>query len=727
MKEPLLPLAAEIDDQDDVRLVQNGRSKRARVALLLDAATTAVAPLSGAALAAAEFAAMIVAGMAGSYGTYALANASLGTIPNDAYVQVLADENHGAAPALYRKSDGALIHVMTGPDNRDRALHHGEQAIATIAGLQAALDARIGWDELADATTAESIGFQAAGSTPSSRNIAAKAREIVSVDDYYRPDLGDVDYAPAVNRAIMFLGSIDGGGDVYIPFGRREAASALVHLDKHHVNIAGPGWLMNATIRVGKTFAEINGVAGAMDLGGRIACNLMCTEPSDDRNAIEVQYTRNFSVSGRIVNYNNGVKAIAMADGQVFGQMVARLNISKTSFINCRSDIVCERNQAATDRPLQYADWTILDVLSLGSDTTPRTIRNLDLEGLDGLTCDNCYFFMPGRHVLYMGKRQNVRLRLSCNINLGDNQYFEAGAEAIEIWRCQRVTVTGGVIAGCGQVIRSSAIKIHGGDVVGAQYCQHTIGGITGDRSSRFVVEILDNSSYVVVNPFQFSNPGVMAGEYYYGTDPAPATIYGVYAGPSTSYISADATGFTRGAGALTPALLEGSNSSSEAIVGGVRMFALGVGANKFCHISSSDRNISWGATAPNGVETRLPASLYFRQDGGLGITAWLKENGYSNADWLALQLRRYGATDPAMSLGSLQTGIENFNTTYGRPRWYTGTGSDWYMPPRRVAVPASAVSAGQPGDYAVDATHRYDYIGDGSTHAWVRCVVTTW
>lgn len=43
-----------------------------------------------------------------------------------------------------------------------------------------------------------------------------------------------------------------------------------------------------------------------------------------------------------------------------------------------------------------------------------------------------------------------------------------------------------------------------------------------------------------------------------------------------------------------------------------------------------------------------------------------------------------------------------------------------------QVAVPATAISAGEPGNYAVNSTHFYIYTGDGSTHSWVRAAVAT-
>ncbi|MNC68798.1 hypothetical protein D3C75_1194340 [compost metagenome] len=44
-----------------------------------------------------------------------------------------------------------------------------------------------------------------------------------------------------------------------------------------------------------------------------------------------------------------------------------------------------------------------------------------------------------------------------------------------------------------------------------------------------------------------------------------------------------------------------------------------------------------------------------------------------------------------------------------------------------KVSVPASATAPGKRGDWAVSTTFRYDYTGDGTTHAWVRSAVATW
>jgi hypothetical protein len=56
-----------------------------------------------------------------------------------------------------------------------------------------------------------------------------------------------------------------------------------------------------------------------------------------------------------------------------------------------------------------------------------------------------------------------------------------------------------------------------------------------------------------------------------------------------------------------------------------------------------------------------------------------------------------------------------------------TGLQSELDGKAKLVAVPATATDVGAVGDYAVDASFAYYYIGDGTTHAWVRAAVASW
>ncbi|MFM0327345.1 hypothetical protein [Caballeronia glebae] len=95
-----------------------------------------------------------------------------------------------------------------------------DQLGTTIAGALATASDKAG-QSLSTPNGAALVGFIQAGTDAATRTMQDKAREVVSVDDYYRPELGDADYTQAFERAIAYLSSRAGGviecyGSVYI-------------------------------------------------------------------------------------------------------------------------------------------------------------------------------------------------------------------------------------------------------------------------------------------------------------------------------------------------------------------------------------------------------------------------------------------------------------------------------------------------------------------------------
>ncbi|MNY28956.1 hypothetical protein D3C86_1629680 [compost metagenome] len=92
-----------------------------------------------------------------------------------------------------------------------------------------------------------------------------------------------------------------------------------------------------------------------------------------------------------------------------------------------------------------------------------------------------------------------------------------------------------------------------------------------------------------------------------------------------------------------------------------------------------------------------------------------------------------YGTAAPAAAAQPAVGPVYSFNdrlinTGAGTMEWrYQGSGTGWVPLPQKVAAPATATSAGFPGQFAVTSTFRYDYIGDGVTHSWVRVAVAAW
>lgn len=491
----------------------------------------------------------------------------------------------------------------------------------------------------------------------------------ISMLDYFVS--GMADYAPAINAAIAAAGLLGKSCDVIVPSGDWPASSVTLVLDQERVNLVGPGTLLDATVHVGRTFAVVNADSTKMELRGKISCNFTCSSPSTTRTAIELQYVRDFSISSRITGYNVGVSAIAGNNSQVFGQMVSKIDIKGCRFVDCMRAILSVRN--TTGPTLQYADWNIIDNYFTPTSTAPRCLRNVELEGLDGLNWSDNYCFMPGSGSADMVKQQNLKLQRCTNISITGGQWFEPGAEAIWLDMCAFWSINGGDFQFVGQNTPSSVIKVTGGDTVGDKYCHGYIGGITGQCSTKYVVEILDNCSYITVAPLQFRYPA--ATTRYYGVGTIPATVYGIFAAPTTFYIWAMPLGITS-PNAFKMNELEGQNSSIFNLLGDYMATKYGV-----CDSTDGGRIIGFTGPVPNSNLTAQVGSLVLRQTGGVGQTAWVKELGSgTNTQWLPVKLQRYGntASRPA-SLGTTDAGFDYFDTTINRPIWWSG--STWSDP----------------------------------------------
>ncbi|WP_144063419.1 hypothetical protein [Caballeronia insecticola] len=92
------------------------------------------------------------------------------------------------------------------------ASHHSSSDF--MADLSAGMWRIVGSDlaeRLEDPEGSSLIGFVQSGAGAGSRTALDKMRECVTVDDYYRPDLGDVDHTQAFARAMSYLASRGGG------------------------------------------------------------------------------------------------------------------------------------------------------------------------------------------------------------------------------------------------------------------------------------------------------------------------------------------------------------------------------------------------------------------------------------------------------------------------------------------------------------------------------------
>lgn len=125
-------------------------------------------------------------------------------------------------------ADGATAND-TDANLKNRANHTGTQLASTISDLSEAVDDRVNtliiagsnitktYDDVANtltlsATAAASGNFTATGTNARTYPMNDKAAQFVSIEDFYRSDLGDTSYHQAANRALAA-----GKRDIYFP------------------------------------------------------------------------------------------------------------------------------------------------------------------------------------------------------------------------------------------------------------------------------------------------------------------------------------------------------------------------------------------------------------------------------------------------------------------------------------------------------------------------------
>lgn len=108
--------------------------------------------------------------------------------------------------------------------------------------------------------------------------------------------------------------------------------------------------------------------------------------------------------------------------------------------------------------------------------------------------------------------------------------------------------------------------------------------------------------------------------------------------------------------------------------------------------------------------------------------TSLLELDGVGNVmtPQVRLALGQVYSAPSKLCLGTYRLWVDSFGKTrskYGEPT----SAEDGFPFGQKVAVPSTSASSGAPGAWAASTTYFYIYVGDGSTHAWVRTPAATW
>lgn len=141
--------------------------------------------------------------------------------------------------------------------------------------------------------------------------------------------------------------------------------------------------------------------------------------------------------------------------------------------------------------------------------------------------------------------------------------------------------------------------------------------------------------------------------------------------------------------------------------------------------------------SAAAGASTSISAT---GTDSSVAVNVFTKGTGAIN-----MRSSTNGVVLQALPVASGVNYVQVSNATTGNPAKVSAVGSDASiginLVPKgagqvqidgntasaRVSVPASATSAGKPGQWSADSSYIYKYIGDGTTHSWVRAAAAAW
>jgi hypothetical protein len=132
-------------------------------------------------------------------------------------------------------------------------------------------------------------------------------------------------------------------------------------------------------------------------------------------------------------------------------------------------------------------------------------------------------------------------------------------------------------------------------------------------------------------------------------------------------------------------------------------------------------RNCEIIASAPPAVRFVVPTNETFNL-----FNNTFSGSNTSQVTKQAFKTRTSDFGDRPLRLGAQDFWVDNFSML--RQKTGAGTSHNDGVPlGKKVLTPATATSTGAPGQWAATATFYYAYVGDGTTHSWVRVALAAW
>jgi hypothetical protein len=379
-------------------------------------------------------------------------------------------------------------------------------------------------------------------------SLAESAKKIpqVSVEEYehlvLNKGLSNEDWAPAIQAAHDYVKNSQpdfplNGGDVL--FGSRVYKFTQVKISGKHIRLRGTGILNGNVLIKSVEVADPNSFNIQSLFTVVDGLRFIGNQGNTTTDAITIQNTRDVTIKNcHFENFRYGVYGEPLREDFKW-QQTARVRIESCTFIDCVNDIKTKYlpwyEGISSDWVYhQHGDWTIRGCYFY--DNSSLCVDMINMGGQDGLVCSANYFFHGTASGQSAVKSNNLYIKQSNFVIISDNNFFEAGLEAVKCEDVRTLSIQNNNIAWCGQRLLSSAIFVETTDVSTYSGAAVTIANNTINGTTQHGIFVGNNIINAMINGNNMVNEG--SSPHYYGTDAIGSiTHYSIYVRqPGTSY-----------------------------------------------------------------------------------------------------------------------------------------------------------------------------------------------
>ncbi|ADU00378.1 hypothetical protein Mspyr1_37780 [Mycolicibacterium gilvum Spyr1] len=367
-----------------------------------------------------------------------------------------------------------------------------------------------------------------------------KGEIVVNVKDFGAVGDGTNDDSAAFTAALT---AAEDGATVWVPDGNYYLATPVAHT-RTRVNLGGSGTVKGKLI-VG-AFGAVRDFQGRSITGLKFIQSSASTDPT--MACIELRNVMNLTITG--CSFRDAGAAIY----SYTEYDTARNTICNNFYHNVGYFFRSVTGPTPAGRD-STAQWRSLADIHIEGNNGQSNVTAVDCDSVDGIVITGNTFFSPGAHHASTVKEHNIKLGVSNQIVISDNNLFEAGLSAIDLTDPRAFTIADNNITYPGQRTPSDGISI---TFAAATFAIGSIGGGTIAQATKNVIGFYGTGAIelrlITITPFAIERSLGSTPATYYGADVLP-TPYRIFIDPNitTPYLPAIPFGANHGFGINMP------------------------------------------------------------------------------------------------------------------------------------------------------------------------------